>query len=98
MKHENYKTVAMINTAAKTNMYEASISAQCVWVGSERILCSMQKSCLGISHIKIACAYFILSGISVFLLIFMKIHGFCSADTQTNSGHVENVIPLHGFN
>lgn len=30
MKHENYKTVAMIITAAKTNMYKLSISAVCL--------------------------------------------------------------------
>jgi len=40
MKHENDRTIAMIITATKTN--EVSISAQCIWVRSERILCSVQ--------------------------------------------------------
>lgn len=79
-------------------MCEVSISAQCVWVRSERSLSSMQKICLGISHIKVACIYFTLSRTLVFLLIFMKIHGFHSVDMQTNSDHVENITLLHGLN
>lgn len=98
MKHEYYKTMAMIITAAKTNMCEMSIPAQCVWVRSERILCSTQKSCLDISHCKIPCTYFTLSGTLVLLLIFTKIHGFRIVDMQTNSDHVENVVPLLDFN
>lgn len=93
MKHEYYKTMAIIITAPKTNICEMSIPAQCVWVRSERILCSMQKSCLDVSHSKIPCTYFTLSGTLVFLLIFMKMH----VDMQTNSDHVENVITLLVF-
>lgn len=43
MKHENYKTIAMIITAAKTNMCEGSISAVCVWMISKRILCTCRN-------------------------------------------------------
>lgn len=98
MKYEYYKTMAIIITAAKTNMCEMSIPAQCAWVRSDRILCSMQKSCLDISHSEIPCTYFTLSGILVFLLIFMKIHGLYIVDMQTNSDHFENVTLLLGFN
>lgn len=43
MKHENYKTISLIITAAKTNMCEASISAECVWMMSKRILCTCRN-------------------------------------------------------
>lgn len=43
MKHENYKTIAMIITAAKTNMCKVSISAECVWMVSRRILCTCRN-------------------------------------------------------
>lgn len=43
MKHENYKTIAMIVTAAKTNMCKVSISAGCVSMISKRILCTRKN-------------------------------------------------------
>lgn len=58
----------------------------------------MQKWCLGIFHIKIAYIYFTVSETSVFLLIFMKIHGICSVDMEKKSDHIKHVILLLGFN
>lgn len=87
MQHERYKAIAMIITAAKTNICKANISAYCIWIRSETVLCSMQKRCLGISHSKTVCINYTLVVILVFLLIFMKIHGYHSVDMQTNSNH-----------
>lgn len=43
MKYGNYKTIAVIITAAKTNMCKVSIFAECVWMISKRIFCTCRN-------------------------------------------------------